>query len=113
MKTRSALALASLVVLALLPLVAQTVSSSLPGIPAAVREALLRSDTQAALDAIDKAAQETPALADTLLYLRAVALSQGERRKEALEALDRLDRTAPKSSWSTKASFLRADLLRL
>ncbi|HTF90675.1 MAG TPA: MG2 domain-containing protein [Planctomycetota bacterium] len=111
MKNRSALALFFLI--CWLPLLAQSPTASLPGVPALAREAMLRGDTKTALEVLDKAGMETPALADTLLYLKAVALSQADRRKEAFEVLDQLERSAPQSIWITKASFLRADLLRL
>lgn len=113
MKTRPELAALFSLILLLLPTAPPADGTKLPGVPLAAREALLRGETDPALAALDKAAIDDPKSADAMLYLRAVCLAQAERRAQALEALDQLARTAPKSPWIHKSAFLRADLLRL
>lgn len=120
MKTRNRrlfMALAAFGLAVLLPWLHAAVqapkSMPLPGIPIALREAMLRGDTDAALAALERGLAEAPAAdADTPLFLRAHTLAQAGRRVEALAALDEIGRRKPDSIWRWKAAFLRAELLR-
>lgn len=84
----------------------------LPAVPRAYREAVLAGDWQEAVRRADALHAEHPEQADSWLFLRALALAGGGLETEALSALDELELRHPKSVWTHKSRFRRAELLR-
>ncbi len=83
-----------------------------PGVPASVREALLREDYSHALELLEELAGKDSDHADLWQFARAKTLSLGNRLDEARGVLQGFGEAYPESRWRHLARFLLAEVLR-
>ncbi|MDA1163737.1 MAG: tetratricopeptide repeat protein [Planctomycetota bacterium] len=85
--------------------------SALPDIPASVHAAMQRRDFDAAVKEIDARLQDEGDNRDYLMYLKGRALTEDGRLDEASAAYLECERRFPKSRWTARSRFGRADVL--